>query len=240
MAPIMKESNMGPTTDEERRIRSYLQGQGAKLTSSALIEKVQAAMEEVRTAAVSVPASRFQDRPTAGEWSANEVMAHVVTTGARICDSIAQILEGAVAQSAVPVSGAEARTLAISVSAAAPGAPAGAVAPAASGAPAGSVAPTASGVPASSVAPTGSVAAIVDAIESGAPERSADEWWARLVRDRTALFERVRRADPTAHLDRTIDHPMFGPLNWRETLLFLRLHDLDHAGQLQKIATALA
>ena len=37
-----------------------------------------------------------------------------------------------------------------------------------------------------------------------------------------------------------IEHPMFGPLTWRETLLFTRLHDLDHAGQLQKIATALA
>jgi hypothetical protein len=31
---------------------------------------------------------------------------------------------------------------------------------------------------------------------------------------------------------------MFGPLTWRETLLFTRLHDLDHADQLQKIATA--
>jgi hypothetical protein len=33
---------------------------------------------------------------------------------------------------------------------------------------------------------------------------------------------------------------MFGPLSWRETLLFTRLHDLDHAGQLQKIAVALS
>jgi hypothetical protein len=33
---------------------------------------------------------------------------------------------------------------------------------------------------------------------------------------------------------------MFGPLNWRETLLFMRLHDLDHAAQLDKIATAFA
>jgi DinB superfamily len=220
---MMKEPNMGPTTEEERRIRSYLQGQGAKLTPPALIEKIQTAMEEVRTAAASVPASRFSERPTAGEWSANEVMAHVVTTGARICDSIAKILEGAaVAPSAVPVSGAES------------GAPASSVAPAMSRAPAGTGAAT------GPVAPAGSVAAIVDEIAPGAPERSADEWWARLVRDRTALFERVRRADPVAHLDRTIEHPMFGPLNWRETLLFLRLHDLDHAGQLKKIATALA
>ena len=38
--------------------------------------------------------------------------------------------------------------------------------------------------------------------------------------------------------DRVIAHRMFGPLNWREALLFMRLHDLDHAGQLKKIAAA--
>ena len=42
-----------------------------------------------------------------------------------------------------------------------------------------------------------------------------------------------------ARLEQTVEHPFFGPLNWRETLLFIRLHDLDHAGQLQKIAGAL-
>ena len=36
------------------------------------------------------------------------------------------------------------------------------------------------------------------------------------------------------------EHPFFGPLTWREALLFLRLHDLDHAGQLSRIAAALA
>ena len=48
------------------------------------------------------------------------------------------------------------------------------------------------------------------------------------------------RADPAARLEDTVEHPFFGPLNWRETLLFIRLHDLDHAGQLQKVAGALA
>src|SRR5262245_15499896 len=75
---------------------------------------------------------------------------------------------------------------------------------------------------------------------STAPPRSAAEWWSAIERDRAALFDRVRRADPTAHLERTLDHGMFGALNWRETLLFLRLHDLDHARQLQEIAAALA
>ena len=73
----------------------------------------------------------------------------------------------------------------------------------------------------------------------GAPARPAAEWSALLERDREALFTRVLRADPLANLEHPIEHGMFGPLNWRETLLFMRLHDLDHAGQLQKIAAAL-
>jgi hypothetical protein len=74
----------------------------------------------------------------------------------------------------------------------------------------------------------------------GAPSRTAAEWSALLARDREALFKCALGADPLAHLERSIEHGMFGPLNWRETLLFMRLHDLDHAGQLQKIAAALA
>jgi DinB superfamily len=69
--------------------------------------------------------------------------------------------------------------------------------------------------------------------------RSAEAWLTVLQRDREALFARVAGAAPSARLDVTIEHFMFGPLNWRETLLFMRLHDLDHAGQLDKIATAL-
>jgi hypothetical protein len=41
-----------------------------------------------------------------------------------------------------------------------------------------------------------------------------------------------------ARLEATIPHPFFGALNWRETLLFMRLHDLDHAGQLTKVGAA--
>jgi hypothetical protein len=69
--------------------------------------------------------------------------------------------------------------------------------------------------------------------------RPLDEWWALLERDRSALFERVRTAHPMACLEATIAHPFFGALNWRETLLFMRLHDLDHTGQLAKVAGAL-
>jgi DinB superfamily len=74
----------------------------------------------------------------------------------------------------------------------------------------------------------------------GAPSRTAEEWLETLDQDRAILFAHVLTADPAGHLDGTVEHPFFGPLNWRETLLFMRLHDLDHAGQLQQIAAALA
>ena len=72
----------------------------------------------------------------------------------------------------------------------------------------------------------------------GAPRLTAEAWCKALAQQRDALFATVLAADPDAAPDQRIEHPMFGPLTWRETLLFTRLHDLDHAGQLQKIATA--
>jgi hypothetical protein len=74
----------------------------------------------------------------------------------------------------------------------------------------------------------------------GAPVLAAEAWYRTLSEQREALFAAVLAADPAAAPDQRIEHPMFGPLTWRETLLFTRLHDLDHAGQLQKIAAVLA
>jgi hypothetical protein len=167
-------------TDEEARIRSYLEAQGAKLSPAAIIDKVRAAMADLRTAAEAVPASRFCERPAADEWSANEMMAHVLAAGAYFGAGITSALSQA------------------------PSPP-----------------------------------RMKDQGNVGAPVRPAAEWSALLARDREALFERVLSADPLAHLELPIEHGMFGPLNWRETLLFMRLHDLDHAGQLQKITAAL-
>jgi uncharacterized damage-inducible protein DinB len=166
--------------EEQARIRSYLTGQAAKLPPAEIVAKVRAAMDQLRAAAQAVPAARFVEAPAPGEWSANEVMAHVVEAGRHFGGAIERLLDGQP-----------------------PGAPGDA--------------------PARDTAP-----------------RPLDEWWALLDRDRRALFERVLRAAPDARLDGTVEHGFFGPLNWRETLLFLRLHDLDHAGQLQKIAGALA
>ena len=48
-------------------------------------------------------------------------------------------------------------------------------------------------------------------------------------------LEHIRAADPNANLDTKWRHPMFGDLNWREWLLFLRIHAQDHARQLEKM-----
>ena len=165
-------------TDEQRRIRGYLQAQGAKLTPGEVIDKVRAAMADLRRAAAAVPAARFDERPAPEEWSGNEVMAHVVDANRHFGDQVVAILDGRPRD-----------------------------------------------------------AAPRDRQEPG--RHTADEWSAILERERDALFARVLRADPNAGLGETIEHGMFGPLNWREILLFTRLHDLDHVGQLQKIAAAL-
>ena len=168
-------------TDEQKRIKSYLEAQGAKLPPVAIVDKVRAAMADLGKAALAVPAARFGERPEPEEWSANEVMAHVIAAGAYFGGGIVSALDGTPAPPRMKDQG-----------------------------------------------------------NAGAPMRSASEWTGLLSRDREALFDRVRRADPLANLERPIEHGMFGPLNWREALLFMRLHDLDHAGQLQKIAGALA
>jgi len=164
-------------TDEQQRIRGYLQAQGAKLSPTDVIDKVRAAMADLRKAAAAVPAARFEERPAPEDWSGNEVMAHVVDAGRHFGDQIVAILDG--------------------------------------------------------------TAPATREREEG-KRRTAEAWCAILEEDREALFSRVRIADPAVRPDAIIQHRMFGPLSWREALLFMRLHDLDHVGQLQKITAALA
>ena len=56
---------------------------------------------------------------------------------------------------------------------------------------------------------------------------------------RQRLIAVVLRADPQAHLDIVWGHNEFGNMNWREWLLFARVHTLDHARQIQAIAATL-
>ena len=166
-------------TAEQERIRTYLRAQGAKQTPAEIVAKVEAAMADLAKAARAVPVARFAERPEPEEWSANEVLAHVVAADTYFGGAVVAILEDL---------------------------------------------PT---------PPRGGGRGF-----ENAPLRTADAWLEILGRQRHTLFDRVRAADPAGRLDVTIEHPFFGPLNWRETLLFTRLHDLDHAGQLGKIAAA--
>jgi len=70
-----------------------------------------------------------------------------------------------------------------------------------------------------------------------APDRDA------LIAAQTAslesLWAHVSEADPAAHTGLTWEHPFFGQLNWREWLLFLRIHAKDHARQLDAMRESL-
>ncbi len=74
-----------------------------------------------------------------------------------------------------------------------------------------------------------------------APTNATREY---MLADIEALRERliavVLQAGPQAHLDIVWGHNEFGNMNWREWLLFARVHTLDHARQMQAIAAALA
>jgi hypothetical protein len=170
---------MTTLTEEQLRIRGYLQAQAAKLSLADLVAKVHADQEQVRAAADAVPPSKLHDRPTDDEWSANEVLAHVVESGSMVARGIRAVLDG------------------------------------------------------------GSPPRVEDRIRPEPERRSAAEWWTQLARDREALFERVLTASGDEHLDVTWTHQFFGDLNWREWLLFLRIHDLDHARQMQAITESL-
>ena len=69
--------------------------------------------------------------------------------------------------------------------------------------------------------------------------RSGEEYYETFLQRREAFLARVSQAKGDEHLDTTIHHAMFGDLTWREWLLFMRIHDLDHLRQLQGVAAAL-
>ena len=73
----------------------------------------------------------------------------------------------------------------------------------------------------------------LDVMTGGVETRTGQQWWDVHEANRERLFASVLATNPEAHLDKSVYHPMFGNLNWRETLLFLRVHDLDHARQIQ-------
>lgn len=81
---------------------------------------------------------------------------------------------------------------------------------------------------------------MADTIRPTTGQLTREDMLAQLATSREHLAAVVLEADPVAHLDITWDVSEFGPLNWREVLLFARVHMLDHAGQMQAVGAMLA
>ena len=77
---------------------------------------------------------------------------------------------------------------------------------------------------------------VIDRMGASSEAHSPGEWWQILETDREAILERVSTASGDEHLNVKWPHGVFGDLNWREWLLFMRVHDLDHARQLLAVA----
>lgn len=169
---------MTTPTEEDLRIRSYLVAQANKLSVAELAEKVRRDTLPLREAAAAVPSDRFFERPGPDEWSAAEVLTHVLEMNERGARAIEGILDH------------------------------------------GTLPPP-----------------ITDRVSGGARPGlgTADDFWQAYQPRREQLIERVRRAAGEEHLDVKITHHQFGALSWREWLLFMRVHDLDHLRQLQAI-----
>jgi uncharacterized damage-inducible protein DinB len=80
---------------------------------------------------------------------------------------------------------------------------------------------------------------VEDALEKAPSNATREQLLADIERFRERLIAVVLQADPQTHLDIVWGHNEFGKVNWREWLLFARVHTLDHAHQMQAIAAAL-
>jgi uncharacterized damage-inducible protein DinB len=169
---------MTTANDEAQRVRGYLLAQANKLSIPELVEKVRRDTLPLWDAAAAVPADRFTERPGPEEWSAAEVLTHVLDMN----DRGAAAIEGIIDSGAIPP-------------------------------------------------------LIRDEIdgERRAGLTTAEEYRRVWTDRRERLYERVLRARGDEHLDVKITHQTFGAFSWREWLLFMRVHDLDHMRQIQAI-----
>src|SRR2546426_3466682 len=79
-----------------------------------------------------------------------------------------------------------------------------------------------------------------DVLEHVPPNATREQMLAEIEALRKQLIAVVLQADPQTHLDIVWGHNEFGNMNWREWLLFARVHTLDHAGQMQAISAVLS
>lgn len=82
-------------------------------------------------------------------------------------------------------------------------------------------------------------APVADILEPAPTYATREQMLADLESCRERLMACVLQANPQAHLDIVWGHREFGTMNWREWVLFARVHTLDHARQMQAIAAAL-
>ncbi len=69
--------------------------------------------------------------------------------------------------------------------------------------------------------------------------RGPEDYWREFESGRERFYAQVLKARGDEHLDVVLVHPTFSALNWREWMLFMRVHDLDHLRQIQAIAARL-
>jgi len=81
---------------------------------------------------------------------------------------------------------------------------------------------------------------VEDALESAPSGATREQLLADIERYRDQLIAVVLKADPQAHLDIVWGHREFDKMNWREWLLFARVHTLDHTRQMQAIAAVVS
>lgn len=55
---------------------------------------------------------------------------------------------------------------------------------------------------------------------------------------RLAIMTAVEGRDPSANLELKVVHPFFGPLNWQEWLVLLKVHGSDHTQQMEAISAS--
>jgi hypothetical protein len=171
---------MTEPSEENLRIRSYLQSQAAKLAVPELIAKVRIDSEQLRAAAESASTIDHTRRPADGGWSVNEVLGHVHES----CRGINAGILAAAKRGEQP-------------------------------------------------------ARATDSITESHESRAPLGWLAAIAEEREQLFAGLAEVSGEEHLQIRWSHPFFGDLNWREWLLFLRLHDLDHARQITATVEAL-
>lgn len=175
----MPEEKYETRAEEIARVRGYLASQAMKRTPAQLVETLREAHQQFLIAA-AVPDPLFRVKPGDGEWSAADVMGHMLVIAAIDETAIPAVIErGEQPQD------------------------------------------------------------IVDLISPAPADMTREQMLAELERLRERLIASVLKADPAAHLDILWGHNEFGQMNWREWLLFARVHTLDHTRQMQSIAHTL-